>query len=161
MKIAVYPGSFDPVTYGHIDIIKRSSQLFDKIYIAIMINPNKKSTFSDEEKKEMLEIVTADFDNVEVVIDEGLTVDLADKVGANYLVRGIRAIMDYEYELQIASANMAIGKDIETVFFLSKPEHSFLSSSITKSIAEHGGDVHKFIPDSIYELVVNKVKPTK
>lgn len=156
MKTAVYPGTFDPPTYGHLDIIKRASNVFDELIVAIMSNPVKTSFFDDEEKKQMLEIMCKDLDNVKVVIGTGLTVDLAKEHDAKFLVRGIRAIMDYEYELQIASANMVIGKGIETVFFLARPEHSYLSSSIVRSIAEHKGDISKFIPDNIIDVVINK-----
>lgn len=156
MKTAVYPGTFDPPTYGHLDIIKRASNVFDELIVAIMSNPVKTSFFDDEEKKQMLEIMCKDIDNVKVVIGTGLTVDLAKEHDAKFLVRGIRAIMDYEYELQIASANMVIGEDIETVFFLARPEHSYLSSSIARSIAEHQGDISKFIPESIIDKVINK-----
>ncbi len=156
MKTAVYPGTFDPPTYGHLDIIKRASNVFDELIVAIMSNPVKTSFFDDEEKKQMLEIMCKDLDNVKVVIGTGLTVDLAKEHDAKFLVRGIRAIMDYEYELQIASANMVIGEDIETVFFLARPEHSYLSSSIARSIAEHQGDISKFIPESIIDKVINK-----
>lgn len=158
MKTAVYPGAFDPPTFGHLDIIKRASSIFDVLIVAIMENPQKKTFFSAQEKKEMLEILCEEFDNVKIVIGTGLTVNLAQDHHAKFLVRGIRAIMDYEYELQIASANMVIGKDIETVFFLARPEHSYLSSSITRSIAEHHGDISKFIPDSIRKMVEDKYK---
>ncbi len=157
-RIAVYPGAFDPPTFGHKDIIKRASGLFDTLIVAIMVNPSKKTFFSPQEKKKMLEIIVSEYPNVKVVIGNGLTVDLAAENKAKFLVRGIRAIMDYDYELQIASANMVIGKGIETVFFLAKPEHSYLSSSIARSIAEHHGDISKFIPASIIEVVEKKYK---
>ncbi len=104
----------------------------------------------------MLKIMCKDLENVKILVGDGLTVDLAKENNADFLVRGIRAIMDYEYELQIASANMVIGEDIETVFFLARPEHSYLSSSIVRSIAEHKGDISKFIPESIIEEVIAK-----
>lgn len=158
MKTAVYPGAFDPPTYGHLDIIKRAASIFDVLIVAIMENPQKQTFFSAQEKREMLEILCKDMVNVKVMIGDGLTVDLAQENNAKFLVRGIRAIMDYEYELQIASANMVIGGGIETVFFLARPEHSYLSSSITRSIAEHQGDISKFIPSSIRDMVVKKYK---
>lgn len=158
MKTAVYPGAFDPPTFGHLDIIKRAAAIFDILIVAIMENPQKKSFFSPEEKKAMLEVLCKEFTNVKIVIGTGLTVDLAHEHHAKFLVRGIRAIMDYEYELQIASANMVIGKGIETVFFLARPEHSYLSSSITRSIAEHHGDISKFIPEAIRATVEDKYK---
>lgn len=158
MKTAVYAGAFDPPTFGHLDIIRRAAAVFDVLIVAIMENPTKTSLFSGEEKKLMLEILTEEFDNVKVLIGSGLTVDLAKAHNAKFLVRGIRAIMDYEYELQIASANMVIGEGIETVFFLAKPEHAYLSSSISRTIAEHHGDISKFIPKSIIDIVENKYK---
>lgn len=156
MKHAVYPGAFDPPTFGHLDIIQRSAPLFAKLVVAIMENPQKKSFFTPFERKEMLEVLCKDFDNVEVVVGNGLTVNLAKEHEADFLVRGIRAIMDYEYELQIASANMIIGDGIETIFFLSRPEHSYLSSTIARSIAENHGDISKFIPEAILKKVERK-----
>lgn len=156
MKHAVYPGAFDPPTFGHLDIIQRSAPLFGKLVVAIMENPQKKSFFTPLERKEMLEVLCKDFDNVEVVVGNGLTVNLAKEHEADFLVRGIRAIMDYEYELQIASANMIIGDGIETIFFLSRPEHSYLSSTIARSIAENHGDISKFIPEAILKKVERK-----
>lgn len=156
MKHAVYPGAFDPPTFGHLDIIQRSAPLFSKLVVAIMENPQKKSFFTPFERKEMLEVLCKDFDNVEVVVGNGLTVNLAKEHEADFLVRGIRAIMDYEYELQIASANMIIGDGIETIFFLSRPEHSYLSSTIARSIAENNGDISKFIPEAILKKVERK-----
>ncbi len=158
MKHAVYPGAFDPPTFGHLDIIQRSAALFGKLIVAIMENPQKKSFFTPVERKEMLEVLCKDFDNVEIVIGNGLTVDLASEYEADFLVRGIRAIMDYEYELQIASANMIIGDGIETIFFLARPEHSYLSSTIARSIAEHHGDISKFIPGQILNKVERKFR---
>lgn len=156
MKTAVYAGTFDPPTYGHLDIITRAAEVFDVLIVAIMRNSEKNSFFNTDEKVKMLEIMCKDIDNVKIMVGDGLTVDLAEQNDAKFLVRGIRAIMDYEYELQIASANMVIGKGIETVFFLAKPEHSYLSSSIVRSIAEHKGDISKFIPDNIIDIVINK-----
>lgn len=161
MRKGVYPGTFDPPTYGHLDIIKRAAQVFDVLIVAIMQNPEKHSIFTIEERKNMLEIMCKDIENVKVVVGDGLTVDLARDYGADFLVRGIRAIMDYEYELQIASANMVIGDNIETIFLLARPEHSYLSSSIARSIAEHNGDITRFIPPSIIDLVEEKYKHNK
>lgn len=161
MKIAVYAGTFDPPTIGHLDIIKRAANVFDELIVAIMKNSEKHSFFSTEERVEMLIEICKDLDNVKIMVGDGLTVDLAKDHKANFLVRGIRAIMDYEYELQIASANMVIGENIETVFFLARPEHSYLSSSIVRSIAEHDGDISKFIPESIIENVILKYQSKK
>ena len=158
MKIAMYPGSFDPITYGHLDIILRASQLFDVLDIVIMDNPDKAGTFTIEERVHMLETVTKDIKNIKIIVGEGLTVHMAKKLGAKVLIRGIRAVTDYEYELQLATANMMIDPDIETVFFLTRPENSFLSSSISKLLAKHGENIDNLIPYEIHELVYNKLK---
>jgi len=161
MKIGIYPGSFDPVTYGHLDIIKRSSMLFDKLYIAIMTNDNKTTDFNLEERISMLEKVTKEYSNIEIVVGEGLTVDLAKKLGAKFLIRGIRAVMDYEYELQLATVNMTLAHEIETVFLLTRPENSFLSSSIVKSIAKFEGDLTAFVPTEIIPEIKAKYQKNK
>ncbi len=161
MKIGIYPGSFDPVTYGHLDIIKRSSMLFDKLYIAIMTNDNKTTDFNLEERISMLEKVTKEYSNIEIVVGEGLTVDLAKKLGAKFLIRGIRAVMDYEYELQLATVNMTLAHEIETVFLLTRPENSFLSSSIVKSIAKFEGDLTAFVPAEIIPEIKAKYQKNK
>ena len=149
MKKAVYPGSFDPPTYGHLDIITRASSVFDELVIAIMKNPKKKSAFTEEERIEMLRKITRDLPNVSVV------------VGAQVLIRGIRAVMDYEYELQQATANMYLDDSIETVFFVARPRFSFLSSSVSKEIALNNGDLSKFIPEAIIEEVEQELNPLK
>jgi len=156
MKIALYPGSFDPVTYGHLDVIQRASRLFDELYVAIMYNEEKSGTFSVAERKEMLEKVTKDMPNVKVISEDGLTIVAARKYGAKFLVRGIRAVSDYEYELQLATANLIMAEEIETIFFLTHPEYSFLSSSVAKAIAKNQGDITKFIPEEIRNQVLKK-----
>ena len=156
MKIAVYPGSFDPVTSGHLDIIERASHLVDKIYVVIMQNPNKRNTFSVEERLAMLETVTKKFTNVECTADVGLTVDVAKKLGAKFLIPGIRATMDFEQELQLATANMTLAGDIETIFFITKPENSFISSSTVREIAMNHGDFSRFVPAEIVDTIKKK-----
>lgn len=156
MKIAVYPGSFDPVTSGHLDIIERASHLVDKVYVVIMQNPNKRNTFSVEERLSMLETVTKAFANVECTADVGLTVDVAKKLGAKFLIRGIRATMDFEQELQLATANMMLAGDIETIFFITKPENSFISSSTVREIAMNHGDISRFVPEEIVDTIKKK-----
>ncbi|SJZ74442.1 pantetheine-phosphate adenylyltransferase [Anaerorhabdus furcosa] len=158
MKIACYPGSFDPITNGHLDIIKRASKMFDEVIVTIMVNPKKKVTFDQQERKEMIEKCTKDLPNVKVVVGEGLTVDFATKLNATALIRGIRAVADYEYELQQATANMMLNDHIETLFFVARPEFSFLSSSVAKEIAFNGGDISKFIPEAINDYVMKKFK---
>ena len=136
MKKAIYPGTFDPITLGHLDIIRRASTLVDQLEVVIMRNPNKSSSdFSVEERLEMISTVIQEFNNVTVSAQTGLTVDYAKISGASILIRGIRAVMDYEYELQQATANMVLAPNVETVFLLTRPQYSFLSSSVVKQIA--------------------------
>ena len=156
MKTAVYPGSFDPVTSGHLDIIERASTLVDKVYVVIMQNPNKHNTFSIEERLELLRTVTKGFENVECLVGEGLTVDVARKLNARFLIRGIRATMDFEQELQLATANMTLAPEIETIFFITKPENSFISSSTVREIAMNHGDFSRFVPAEIVDTIKKK-----
>ena len=157
MNKAIYPGSFDPITEGHLDIIKRAAKTFDVLYVAIMINPNKKYTFSEEERLKLIKKCCKNIKNVEVVIGEGLTIEYAKKLGCNVIVRGIRAVTDYESELALATSNMMLDDKIETIFFVSRPELSFLSSSIAKEIALFGGDIDNFIPKPIQNDVKKKL----
>lgn len=154
---AIYPGSFDPITVGHLDIIKRASAIFDVLYVAIMINPDKTSTFSIDERKQFIEQCIKDLPNVKVVIGDTLTVDLAKQLDCNVMVRGIRAVTDYEAELALATSNMILNDKIETFFLVSKPELSFLSSSTAKVIAKFGGDITGFIPEAIEEEIKDKL----
>ena len=154
---AIYPGTFDPITKGHLDVIKRGSKIYDKLIVAVMENKNKNCTFSPEERKTLIEKCVKDFPNVKVVIGEGLTVDYASKQGCNVILRGIRAVSDYESELASATANMNLNSDIETVFLVAKPELSFLSSSIAKEIASFGGDISSYIPKQIVKDVSEKL----
>jgi len=156
MKRAIYPGTFDPVTFGHLDIIRRSSVLVDELDVVIMVNPEKHTIFSTEERLEMLRLVTQDIPNVKISAQKGLTVDHARKIGANVLIRGIRAVMDYEYELQQATANMVLAPEVETVFLLTRPKYSFLSSSVVKQIALNKGDLRLFVPEIIIPIILKK-----
>ena len=158
MKVAVYPGSFDPVTNGHLDIIDRASRLFDQLYVVIMQNPSKKNTFTLDERVEMLRTITAKYSNVGVMSQVGLTVNVAKELNAHFLIRGIRATMDFEMELQQATANMSLAPNIETVFFVTRPENSFISSSTVKEIALNHGDIKGFVPDSIVSRIKDKYK---
>lgn len=156
MRRAMYPGSFDPITYGHLDIIQRATSLFDELCIVIMKNPDKTGTFTTEERIEMLKVVTISIPNVKIIVGEGLTVQMAKQLEAGFLVRGIRAVMDYEYELQLATTNMMIAPEIETVFFLTRPENSFLSSSTAKLLAQNGENIDQFVPKEIQQQVYRK-----
>ena len=153
---AIYPGSFDPITYGHVDIISRVRQIFDELVIVIMVNDEKSGSFTMDERLEMVRECIKDYDNVSVVVGNGLTVDFAREIGAKVLVRGIRAVSDYEYELQLATANMTLAEDIHTIFILAKPEYSFLSSSTAKVIAKNHGDLTAFVPDNVAKKLKEK-----
>ena len=156
MKVC-YPGTFDPITVGHLDIIERASNKFDEVIVLIMQNPRKKCMFTAEERKYMIEqCIKAD--NVKVEIGTGLTVEYAKKLGASAIVRGIRAVTDYEYELAQATANMKLESTIETLFLIAKPEYSFLSSSVVKEIAMNGGSTKGLLPDEITEYAVERMK---
>jgi len=156
MSKAIYPGSFDPITFGHLDVIRRAASLFDALDVVVMHNPNSKATFTLKERLEMLQIACKDLPNVTIHARNGLAVDAARGFGANVLIRGIRAVMDFEYELQQATANMILAPDIETLFLLTKPEYSFLSSSTVKQIALNKGDLSHFVPAELIDLVRRK-----
>jgi pantetheine-phosphate adenylyltransferase len=148
MKIAVFPGSFDPITLGHYDIIKRGSTLFDKIIIAIGVNAEKKYMFPLEERKRFIEEAFAGMPNIEVITYEGLTIDLCKKVGAKFILRGLRNPADFEFEKAIAHTNRLLSK-IETVFLLTASQTSYISSSIVRDVLRNGGDYTKLVPDSV------------
>ena len=154
---AIYPGTFDPITVGHLDIIRRSSKIYDEVYVAIMKNNSKKAIFSEEERKEMIEECCKGLPNVKVCIGEGLTVEYAKQLGCKVIIRGIRAVSDYEYELAQATANMMLNSEIETSLLVARPELSFLSSSIAKEIAYFNGDISPYIPSEIYEKVSKRL----
>ena len=156
--IALYPGSFDPVTYGHLDIIFRAAKLFEKVIVVIMENNEKEGAFTYKERKKMIEQCIVDLENVEVQIGTGLTIDYAVKVNADVLIRGVRAVTDYEYEMQLATTNMALNDNIETLFLMAKPEYSFLSSSTAKTIAQNGGDLTYFVPDNVAKKLYEKYR---
>lgn len=158
---ACYPGTFDPITKGHLDIIERAASIFDQVDVLLMVNPRKKCVFDAEERKTMIEKSLESIGspaNVRVVIGEGLTVEFAKKIGAKAIVRGIRAVTDYEYELQQATANMMLGPDIETMFLIAKPEYSFLSSSVVKEIALNDGDISAMVPEGAAEEIKAKLR---
>lgn len=158
MRKAAYPGSFDPITRGHIDIIERASLLYDEVVVLIMKNQEKKWMFSFEERKRMIEKSVAHLSNVKVVLGKGLTIQMCEEIEADVMIRGIRATSDYEYEMQIATANMMLNKKIETVFLLSKPEYSFVSSSTVKEIARYHGELSQFVDDSVKAELIEYFK---
>lgn len=157
-KIGIYPGSFDPLTYGHLDLIARGSKLFDLLYIAISINPEKKSLFTVEERKEMLEKCIGKYENVKVVTCDKLVAEFAKELNATAILRGLRAVTDFEYELQMASTNNILNPNVDTVFMMTKTEYSYFSSSMVKEIALFNGDISKFVPDFIAKMVYEKFK---
>ncbi len=149
MKKAIYPGSFDPITNGHLDILKRASKVFDEIIVLVAVNPNKKFNFSPSERVEMIKEAVKDIKGVSVDYYDGLTVEYAKKVGATHLIRGLRAVTDFEYEFQLASANEFVDKDIDMVFFMSRGDKSFISSSSIMQMYRSGVDVSSLVPNSV------------
>lgn len=160
MRIALYPGSFDPITYGHIDVLRRAKRLFDKLIVAVVENPRKTSLFTAEERKKLVEMALAEEGvcGVEVITYSGLLVECAKKVGAVAVVRGLRATSDFDYEFQLALTNRDLDSDIETVFLMTAGKYSFLSSSIVKEIKLYGGDVTKFVPRCVEQALADKFK---
>ena len=158
MTRAIYPGSFDPVTFGHIDIIKRSSQIVDELIVGVLNNKAKTPLFSVEERVKMLCKVTEEMENVKIVPFEGLLIDFASKMDANVIIRGLRAVTDFEYELQMSQTNHKLNPNIETLFLTTNLEYSYLSSSTVKEIASFGGDITQFVPELIVEKVTEKIK---
>lgn len=157
MAIAVYPGSFDPVTLGHLDVIERTSAMMDHVIIGVLQNNSKTPLFSVEERVKMLRSVTSHLPNVEVKSFGGLLVDFVHQCGANVIVRGLRAITDFEYELQMSQTNRVIAPDIDTIFLTTNLKYSYLSSSIVKEIAWYHGDISGFLHPAVAEMVREKV----
>lgn len=153
MKIALFPGSFDPVTKAHVDILRRSIPLFDKVVIGIGLNSTKAAFLDIERRKKMLEAVFADEEKVEVATYEGLTVEFCKKISATYMIRGIRTVSDFEYEKAIAQMNHALVPEIESIFIVSKPGYSSISSTIVRDIMRNNGDVRQFVPEEAFKLL--------
>lgn len=149
MKIAVYPGSFDPITIGHMDILRRALKVFDKVIVAIAVNPKKKGVFPIEERIRIIKEATEDMKGVEVDSIKGLTVNYAKKVGAVALIRGLRAVTDFEYEFQLSAANTFADPEIETIFFMSRKETTFISSSTIHELYSNGVDISSLVPSAV------------
>lgn len=153
---AIYPGSFDPITLGHLDIIRRAAKAMDEVVIGILKNSKKESTFTLEERKEMIEACIQDMPNVSVKFFEGMTVDFARENDAHIIVRGLRAVSDFEYEMQLAQTNHSIDPDMDTIFFTTSLEYAFLSSTIVKEIGMYGKDVSRYVPEPVIKKMQEK-----
>ena len=156
MKKAIYPGSFDPLTLGHADIIRRSSAIVDELVVGVLNNSAKNSLFSLEERVSMIKEMTGDMPNVTVASFDGLLVDYMDEIGATIIVRGLRAVTDFEYELQIAQTNHVENPNVETIFLTTSLQYSYLSSTIVKEFASYGGDISKFVPSQFIDRIYDK-----
>ena len=161
MKIGIYPGSFDPVTFGHLDIIERGAKIVDKLIVGVLTHNAKTPLFSSEERVRMINNLTKHLDNVEAKAFDGLTVDFAHAEGATVIVRGLRAVTDFEYELQLAQTNKVIAPDIDTIFLTTNLKYSYLSSSTVKEIASFGGDIHEFVSPEVQDRMKEKFKAVK
>ncbi len=156
MRRAVCPGSFDPPTFGHLDIISRAAGLFDEVTVAVLVNENKQGLFTVDERLSMLGEMVSEFDNVKVASFEGLLVDFCRDNGIQAIVKGLRAVSDFDYELQMAQMNSSLA-DVETVFIPTSPEWSFLASSLVKEVARFGGDVSKLVPSYVFERLKERL----
>ncbi len=158
MKRGIYPGSFDPVTLGHLDIIRRAAHLMDELIVGVLVNKSKAPLFSMEERVELLKRATSDIKNVKVMASDGLLVDFATEQKADFLVRGLRAVTDFEYEISLAHTNHKLQPNIDTVFFTTTAEYSYLSSSLVREIASYGGDISAFVPKCIIDDIYAKYR---
>lgn len=161
MKKAIYPGSFDPITFGHLDIIKRSAKIVDELVVGVLNNSAKNSLFSLEERVSMIKEMTKDLPNVRVESFGGLLVDYMNEIGATIIIRGLRAVTDFEYELQIAQSNHVQNEEIETIFLTTNLKYSYLSSTIVKEFASYGGDISKFVPEQFIDRIYAKYNVNK
>lgn len=158
MKRAIYPGSFDPLTLGHMDIIERAAKIVDELVVGVLNNSAKNSLFSIEERVSMIQEMTASIPNVTVASFNGLLVDYMDEIDATIIVRGLRAVTDFEYELQIAQTNRVENAKVETIFLTTSLQYSYLSSTIVKEFASYGGDISKFVPAQLIDRIYGKYK---
>lgn len=158
---AIYPGSFDPVTNGHLDIIDRASKIFDCLIVAVLENPRKTPMFSIEERVKMLNSIVDGYHNVEVDYYCGLLVEYSQKRGAKIIIKGLRAISDFEFEFQMALVNRKLNCDIETLFMMTNNKYSYISSSIVKEVASYGGDIKDLVPPQVYPMIIEKISALK
>lgn len=156
MRIAVYPGSFDPITNGHLDIIERSSKIFDKVIVGVLKNKNKKPKFSAEERVKLIQTVTEHLDNVETAYFDGLLVNFAKEHGANVIVKGLRTVNDFEYEFQMALLNKTLDSECETMFMMTNSKYSYISSSMVNELAGYKGNLKGLVPDQIIQFIKDK-----
>ncbi len=156
MRRAIYPGSFDPITFGHMDIIERTSKLFDEVVVGVLNNSQKNALFSIDERVSMITELTKKYGNVRVASFQGLLIDYAREIDANIIVRGLRAVTDFEYELQIAQTNKVEYPEIDTVFFTTALNYSYLSSTVVREFASYGGNISKFVPEEIIPAIYAK-----
>lgn len=158
MRIAVYPGSFDPITSGHLNIVKRAARLYDKLIIGVLNNASKQPLFSAEERKAMIDEVTGDIPNVSCDIFSGLLVDFAKQNGASVIVKGLRTVADFEYEFQMALLNKALNPEYETMFMMTDTKYSYISSSMVKEVAKYNGDLNDFVPHNVILKIKEKLQ---
>ncbi len=156
---AIYPGTFDPITNGHLDLIARASRLYHKVFVAVAVNRGKAPLFSLDERVDLARAVTSEFSNVEVIGFDNLLVDCAKQHGANVILRGLRAVSDFEYEFQLAGMNRRLAPELETVFLTPAEQYEFISSSMIREIAQLNGDVSCFVPDLVHLSLINKFRP--
>ncbi|PTG92593.1 pantetheine-phosphate adenylyltransferase [Staphylococcus chromogenes] len=155
---AVIPGSFDPITYGHIDIIERSAERFEELHICVLRNSSKKGTFTTDERIALIEASVEHLDNVYVHSYGGLLVDFCEKIGATTIIRGLRAVSDFEYELRLTSMNRKLNPNVETLYMMTSTDYSFISSSVVKEVAQYDADISEFVPKPVEEALLKKFK---
>ena len=156
-RTVIYPGSFDPVTLGHLQVIRRAAKMFDKVIVAVLINSSKTPTFSVDERMDLLRQVTADLENVEIAGFDGLLAEYARERGVNAIVKGLRAVSDFEYEFQMAIANKKLNPDLETIFITADSDMMYLSSSMVREIGSMGGDISNFVPACVHDRIVERL----
>lgn len=156
LKTAIYPGSFDPITKGHLDVLKRAADIFDRVILVVSVNVNKKSFLPLEDRLALIKESCKDIENVEIDSFDGLTIEYARKKNANVIIRGLRAVSDFEYEMQLSQANSALAADIHTVFLITKPKYNFISSGAVREIALMKGDITKFVPEPVAKYLESK-----